>query len=141
MDGRRVKGLGFEPILNRIFVADYGQPETSEGGIIIGDSSDQFGRYRFSEWRYGEVLAVGPGTFNARGKRLPMPDLKVGEVVMFSRKHGTRLPGDMRYEHPRYGDLLIRVLDPDKAQAIVDGFVPWWNVQQSQLDPAGVMTG
>lgn len=145
--GQKVEGFHVTPILDYIFVCDYGQPDMTTGGIYYGDSSTQFGRYRASEWRHGEVIAIGPGRIGPKGIRLPMPPIQLGDVILFSRKHGTRLPGDMRFRHPRYCDgpaaqgLLIRVLDPEKCQAICEGFQPWWNVQDSQLDPSGVMTG
>lgn len=137
----RVEGFPFEPLNNRIFVCDYGQPAVSKGGIILPDSSKEFYRYRNSEWRFGEVLAIGPGAFNARGRRMQMPPVALFDRVAFSRKHGSRLPGDIRYEHPDYGSLLVRVLDPDKCQAIMRDFEPWWDVRASQLDPSGMMTG
>lgn len=37
-------------------------------------------------WR-GKVLAVGPGSFCKKGKRVAM-DVKVGDVVLFTRHHG-----------------------------------------------------
>jgi co-chaperonin GroES (HSP10) len=145
--GQRVDGFHITPILDYIFVCDYGQPDMTTGGIYYGDSRTQFGRYRVSEWRHGEVIAIGPGRFNRKGRRLPMPDIKLGDVILFSRKHGSRLPGDMRFRHPKYSNgpaadgLLIRVLDPEKCQAVCEDFQPWWNVQECQLDPSGMMTG
>lgn len=145
--GIKVEGFYIAPILDFIFVCDYGQPDMTTGGIFYGDSRTQFGRYRASEWRHGEVIAMGPGRFSKKGTRLPMPDIRLGDVVMFSRKHGTRLPGDLRFKHPKYSTgpasngLLIRVLDPEKCQAVCEDFRPWWNVQDSQLDPSGIMTG
>lgn len=130
-----------DPILDRIFVASFGQPDRSAGGILMPDDGKQFWRYRQGEWRYGEVIAIGPGQFNQRGERLPMPNIKVGDTVAFSRRHGSRLPGDERYDHPKYGPLLIRVLDPEKCQAIVTGLEPWWDVQASQIDPSQMMSG
>ena len=146
--GRRAEGFPVRPLGFYIFVADFGQPDRSEGGIYYGDSTTQFGRYRMSEWRHGEVIAMGPGMILPDGRRAPMPSIEIGDVVMFSRKHGTRLPGELRYRHPRYtGDhpaaqgLLIRVLDPWKCQAACDGFVPWWDAQAAQMDPSKTMSG
>lgn len=134
--GQKVDGLPWTPILDYIFVADYGQPDQSAGGIYLGNFD--FGGYRHDTWRYGEVIAFGPGRFGKRGVRKPMPDIKLGDVVMFSRKHGTRMPGEYRYKHPGYpgkDGLLIRVLDPEKTVAVYEGFKPWWNVLERQLDP------
>lgn len=142
-----VEGFNIRPILDFVFVCDYGQPDMTTGGLYYGDSRTQFGRYRASEWRHGEVIAIGPGRLGSKGSRLPMPDIVLGAVILFSRKHGTRLPGDLRFKHPKYSTgpaaagLLIRVLDPEKCQAVCEEFQPWWNVQDSQLDPGGVMTG
>ena len=128
---------GITPIDDFIIVADYGQPDRSKGGILAPDSEEFRWRYRNSEWRFGEVIAFGPGRPHKRsGSMIPMPDLKLGDVVVFSRKHGKKLPGDVRYQHEKYGSLLIRTMDPEKIQAVVTGFDPWWNVEQSQIDPS-----
>jgi co-chaperonin GroES (HSP10) len=146
--GRMVEGFSIEPLADKIFVCDYGQPDMTPGGIYYGDSNTNYGRYQASEWRHGEVIAIGPGQRDGGGSRLPVTCVDLGDVVMFSRKHGTRLPGELRYQHPEYTDdhpaskgLLIRVLDPEKCNSVCIGFVPWWNVQDSQLDPSGTMTG
>jgi co-chaperonin GroES (HSP10) len=146
--GVSVEGLGFVALHDFVFVCDYGQPDMSTGGIYYGDSKTEFGRYRMSEWRFGEVISIGPGRKDEDGNRLPMPEeIEIGSVIMFSRKHGTRMPGDLRFKHPKYSTgpaaegLLIRVLDPEKCQCLAEGFEPWWNVQESQLDPGGVLTG
>lgn len=144
--GKRAQGFPWTPRSLFIFVADYGQPDRTAGGIVYADDDSQFWRYRTNEWRFGEVIGVGGGLIKPDGGREPMPDLRIGDVVMFSRKHGTRLPGDLRYQHPKYSaaggrGLLIRVLDPDKCQAVCEDFVPWWDVQASQLDPSGILTG
>lgn len=136
-----IEGFDYEPILDRIFVCDYGQPDTSKGGIFLGDDSEKFSRYRFSEWRYGEILAIGPGMFDPEGVRIGMPPVSLGDPIAFSRRHGTRLPGDVRYEHPVFGSLLVRVLDSEKVAAVLKGFLPWWNVADSQLNPDQMMSG
>lgn len=143
----RVEGCDFVPLHDFVYVCDYGQPDMTTGGIFYGDSKTNYGRYQASIWRHGEVIAIGPGRRGKDGRRLPIPGIKLGDVILFSRKHGSRLPGDLRFKHPKYstgpaaGGLLIRVLDPVKCQAVCVGFEPWWNVQESQLDPDGVMTG
>lgn len=135
--GKKADGFPFRPIRNFIFVADYGQPDKSEGGLFLGNFD--FGGYRFDLWRYGEVIGIGPGIQHPKTHAwLPMPDVKIGDVVLFSRKHGTRLHGGIRYMHPtiksREG-LLVRVLDPEKTVAVVEDFKPWWDVGSRQLDP------
>lgn len=135
-----------KPLADYIFVSEYGQPNQSVGGIHLVDGDRDFGRYRMSELRLGEVIAVGPGRWHhERLVRLPVRDVVVGDKVLFSRKHGTRLPG-RRYLHPdlcKQGDagLVVRVLDPGKVVAVVSDFHPWWDVQAAQGSPGGVMTG
>jgi co-chaperonin GroES (HSP10) len=127
-----------------IFVADYGQPDRTEGGLTIPDSAKDYWRYRFGDWRFGEVIAIGPGRHSRMtGKFVPMPiGVSLGDVVMFSRKHGTRLPGEMRFEHEKHGSLLMRVIDPMKAQAVMSpGFEPWWSVKSAQNDPREHFSG
>lgn len=137
---QKVDGFPYWARRNYIFVADFGQPDRSEGGIHLGDFN--YGVYRFDLWRYGEVISTGPGLLREGGVREPMPNVKLGDIVLFSRKHGTRLPGSVRFDHPKYPDakdgLLVRVLDPDKVVAVVDGFDPWWNVAQRQRVDPGV---
>ena len=133
----KVDGFKWDPILDYIFVADYGQPDRSAGGILLGDFN--FGPYRFDLWRYGEVIAIGPGRQGKRSSSLkPMPPVKLGDVVMFSRKHGTRLPGEVRFHHPTYKSedgLLVRVLDPEKTVAVLGDFKPWWDPTTRQIEP------
>lgn len=133
----KVDGFKWDPILDYIFVADYGQPDRSSGGIILGDFN--FGSYRFDLWRYGEVIAIGPGRTGKWSRTLKdMPPIKLGDVVMFSRKHGTRLPGEVRFNHPTFKSeegLLVRVLDPMKSVAVLNDFQPWWDPTTRQIDP------
>ena len=147
---RRVDGFPIRPRLDYIFVADFGQPDCTPGGIFIGDDAKQFWRYRFDLWRFGEVVAIGPGRPREEPGEdgtlprvlIPMPEISIGDTVMFSRKHGTRLGDGWTFEIPKYNrPLLLRVLDPEKCVAVLPGFDPWWNVEQSQLNPDGMMTG
>lgn len=146
--GQRADGFDITPLHDFVFVADYGQPDKTKGGILYGDVDGQFHRYRASEWRHGEVIAIGLGRRRGDGRRDPMPNIQIGDVILFSRKHGARLPGSMRFHHPKYSDehpaskgLLIRVLDSEKCQAVCEDFEPWWNVLDSQLDPSNDMSG
>ncbi len=143
--GQKVDGFPYWARRNYIFVADYGQPDRSRGGVFLGDFD--FGVYRHDAWRFGEIIAIGPGVVKPDGSRAPMPEvLKLGTVVAFSRKHGSRLPGDVRFRHPTYPDakegLLVRVLDyPDKTPVTLDGFIPWWDVSARQIDPSIYFSG
>lgn len=138
--GRVVEGFDYTPTSFYIFVADYGQPQMSKGGIYYGGEHTA---YRADQWRYGEVIGIGPGKITRKGIRIPVPDIDLGDVVLFSRRHGTRL--GLRYHHPTYktrDGLLVRVLDPDKTVAIMRGFEPWWDVQEATpVDHEASFTG
>lgn len=144
--GTRRKGFNVHPRLDYIFIVDYGQPDKTKSGLYLSDSDSHFWRYKHDEWRYGEVVAVGPGRWSKAGhERSGMPDLKVGDKVMFSRKSGTRLPKyqySMRSMHyPDAGELNVRILDPVKIAGKVNDFEPWWDIGEAQLNPSGTMSG
>lgn len=134
IDGFSVPGFDLTPRSYYVFVAEYGQPQTTEGGVYLpnGESND-YAAYRFDQWRYGEVIAIGPGKIDPETLvRIPVPDVKLNDVIMFSRKHGSRL--GIRYHHPTYKTregLVIRVLDPEKIVAILDDFRPFWDVEEA----------
>lgn len=160
-EGQRVEGCPIKPRLDFIYVADYGKPNRTRGGIFLPEGAAfDYPAYRFDLWRYGEVIAIGPGRpakdkktglERADGKLVPMPDIKLGDVVMFSRKHGSRL--GYRYKHPvlttkqyalddTLNGLLIRILDPEKCVAICDDFEPWWDPEEcTPVSPSQIMSG
>jgi co-chaperonin GroES (HSP10) len=155
---------GIQAARHLIIVAEYGQEDVTKGGIFIPEGraggllpgnqdKEQFWRYRFGEWRFGEVVAIGNGYVGplysgpmmeqrkAQGlsESNPTvfhepPDVRLGDVVMFSRKHGTKV--GLRFKHDKYGDLLLRFLDPAKTVAVWDDFEPWWDVENTQVRPS-----
>lgn len=133
-------------------------PEGRSGGLLAmgqdgkAQDQEQFWRYRYGEWRFAEVISIGRGyvgnlytrqAFEARlqqGEKVvnkvvfhDPPDVRIGDVVMFSRKHGTKV--GLRYQHPKYGSLLIRFLGPAQTVAVFDDFEPWWDVEKTQVRP------
>jgi len=135
-------GFPIKPIRKFLYVVEYGQPNRSEGGILlgnitmIGEAEDtQFGQYRMSEWRYGEVVAMG-------SEVVRMGEVSLGDTVVYSRRFGSRLGKEYRFKIPKYDTPLnVRVFSIDQITGVVDGFQPWWDVEESVLDPGGVMTG
>jgi co-chaperonin GroES (HSP10) len=150
---KRVEGFPIKPIKDFLYVVEYGQPNRSEGGIILGNvemigaSEDtEFGRYRMSEFRFGKVVAIGPGKprWDKKSKRefTPEIDIELGDVVLYSRRFGSRLGKERRFKVPEYKvPLNVRVFDISQIIGVVEDFKPWWDVEESQLDPDGVMTG
>lgn len=153
-EAQKEKGFPLRPQRNFAYVLELGVPDRSQGGILfgseemLGKKERIFGRYQMSEERFGVVVAIGPGKMR-RSKILgmdildPPPDVELGDVVMFSRKHGSRLHADVRFEVERFKgvSLNIRVLDPSQVMAVWDDFKPWWDVEEARQDPGGVMTG
>jgi len=137
-----VDGFPIVPIRKFLYLVEYGQPNRSEGGLYFGNvqmvgapEDTQFGRYRSSEWRYGKVVALGSEV--VRGG-----ELELGDVVLYSRRFGSRLGTANRFKVPEYQEPLnVRVFSMDQIEGVVDDFTPWWDVEESQLDPDGVMTG
>jgi hypothetical protein len=137
-----VDGFPIKPNRKFLYVVEYGQPNKSEGGIFLGNlemlgagEDTQFGRYRLSEWRYGKVVAIG-------SQVAEMGDIRVGDVVVYSRRFGSRLGRENRFKMPEYKKPLnVRVFSMEQITGVVEDFQPWWDVEESQLDPDGVMTG
>jgi len=144
-EGRVLEGFPVRPLRIFIWVQEFGQPNRSEGGIYFGEASmvattsntklgeESFAAYRVSEWRYGRVVAVGPGYVH-KGKFVPLTEPDPGDIVMFSRRHGTRM--SMKHD-----GLWIRVLDPLQIVGVCEDFEPWWDVEECQRSPEGMMTG
>ena len=71
--------------------------ESIRGGIIIPDTAKE-------KPQEGEVLSVGPGRFDDAGaKRVPM-DVKVGDIVLYSKYGGT----EVKYSGEEYLVLSAR---------------------------------
>lgn len=141
----RAVGFHVRPMQDFIWVADFGQPTQTMSGITIPDSEEHHWRYRSEEWRFGHVLAIGPGRWKEGTRdRLPMPDIVVGNTVMFLRRVGTRF-SHIRFKHPLFpgisDGLYVRVLDPEKAHIEVTEWKPWWNLEEGVLNPDSVMSG
>ena len=80
--------MKIRPLNDRILVKRMASEEMSAGGIIIPDSAKE-------KPAEGEIVAVGPGKLSDKGERVAM-DVKVGDVVLFSKYGGTdiKLGGD-----------------------------------------------
>lgn len=149
----RVEGFPIRPVKDFVYVVEYGQPDRSEGGILYGSVSmvgaaedTQFGRYRSSEWRYGQVVAIGVGKprWSRKLKREVVSEVpfQLGDTVMYSRRFGSRLGAEYRFKIPEYEKPLnVRVFSVDQIVAKVENFTPWWAVEESQLDPNATMSG
>jgi chaperonin GroES len=60
--------------------------EITKGGIVLPDTAKE-------KPMEGKVLAVGPGSLDDSGKRVPL-DVKVGDVVIYAKYAGTEIKED-----------------------------------------------
>jgi chaperonin GroES len=91
--------MKIRPLQDRIIVKRLESEEKSKGGIIIPDSAQE-------KPMEGKVIAVGQGKLNDDGKRIA-PDVKSGDIVLFSKYAGTEVKIDSE-EHliMREDDIL-----------------------------------
>ena len=85
-----------KPLEDRIVVKPL-EAEQTASGLVIPDTAKE-------KPQEGEVLAVGPGRFDDAGtKRVPI-DVKVGDIVLYSKYGGT----EVKYSGEEYLVLSAR---------------------------------
>jgi chaperonin GroES len=84
--------MKFRPLHDRVVIRRIEGDEKTKGGIIIPDTAKE-------KPQEGEVIAVGPGARDGRGKLVPL-DIKAGDRVLFGKWSGTEVKIDRE-------DLLI----------------------------------
>jgi len=78
--------MKIRPLQDRIIVKRLESEEKTKGGIIIPDSAKE-------KPMEGKVIAVGKGKLNDKGERTA-PDVKAGDIVLFSKYAGTEVKID-----------------------------------------------
>lgn len=78
-------GIGIKPLGARVVIKQMDALEKTEGGLILSGSAKE-------KPQQAEVLAVGPGTEEEK------MELKVGDIVVFSRYGGT----EFKYKGEEY---------------------------------------
>ena len=74
--------VNIKPLEDRILVQSLEAEQTTASGLVIPDTAKE-------KPQEGKVVAVGPGRFDEDGeKRIPL-DVKVGDVVIYSKYGGT----------------------------------------------------
>jgi chaperonin GroES len=90
--------VSIKPLEDRILVQSIDAEQTTASGLVIPDTAKE-------KPQEGKVLAVGPGRFDEDGeKRIPL-DIKVGDVVIYSKYGGT----EVKYDGQEY--LLLSARD------------------------------
>lgn len=90
--------VNIKPLEDRILVQSLEAEQTTASGLVIPDTAKE-------KPQEGKVIAVGPGRFDEDGeKRIPL-DVKVGDVVIYSKYGGT----EVKYNGVEY--LLLGARD------------------------------
>ncbi|MBV2363790.1 co-chaperone GroES [Streptomonospora sp. S1-112] len=88
-----------KPLEDRVVVKTLEAEQTTASGLVIPDTAKE-------KPQEGEVLAVGPGRWDEDGeKRIPL-DVKVGDIVLYSKYGGT----EVKYNNEEYLVLSARDL-------------------------------
>ena len=83
--------MKFRPLHDQVVVRRIDAEQKSAGGIIIPDTAKE-------KPSQGEIIAVGPGGRDEKGKLIPI-DLKTDEVVLFGKWSGTEVKIGRRLPH------------------------------------------
>ncbi len=79
--------MSLKPLEDRIVVKPSDAEETTASGLVIPDTAKE-------KPQQGEVLAVGEGRWDEDGEnRIPV-DIKVGDIVVYSKYGGTEITSD-----------------------------------------------
>ena len=78
--------MKFRPLHDRVVVRRIEEGDRTKGGIIIPDTAKE-------KPQQGEVVAVGPGAPDEKGKVQPL-DVKPGDRVLFGKWSGTEVKID-----------------------------------------------
>ncbi|ODP37014.1 co-chaperone GroES [Sphingomonas turrisvirgatae] len=75
--------MNFRPLHDRVLVRRVEAEAKTAGGIIIPDTAQE-------KPQEGEVVAVGEGTRDEDGDRIPL-DVKAGDRILFGKWSGTEV--------------------------------------------------
>jgi len=78
--------MKFRPLHDRVVVRRIEEGDRTKGGIIIPDTAKE-------KPQQGEIVAVGPGAPDEKGKVQPL-DVKPGDRVLFGKWSGTEVKLD-----------------------------------------------
>ena len=76
----------FRPLHDRVVIRRIEQEAKTKGGIIIPDNAKE-------KPQEGEVIAVGPGAHDEKGKLVPI-EVKAGDRVLFGKWSGSEVKID-----------------------------------------------
>jgi len=95
MKREHIMAIAIKPLEDRIVVKAIAAEQTTASGLVIPDTAKE-------KPQEGTVVAVGPGRFED-GVRTPV-DVKVGDVVLYSKYGGT----EVKFNNEEYLVLSAR---------------------------------
>ena len=96
--------MKFRPLHDRVVVRRLDAEEKTKGGIIIPDTVKE-------KPQEGEIVAVGPGARDEKGKLVPI-DLKKGDKILFGKWSGAEVKID--------GEELLIMKESD-VMGVIEG--------------------
>lgn len=94
--------MNIKPLNDRVLVLRIEEEQKTSGGIVIPDTAKE-------KPQEGKVVAVGPGRFDEKGKRIPM-DIKKNDRVLFGKYAGNEIKIDgVEHAIMREDDILAIV--------------------------------
>jgi chaperonin GroES len=96
--------MKFRPLHDRVVVRRLDAEEKTKGGIIIPDTVKE-------KPQEGEIVAVGPGGRDEKGKLIPL-DLKKGDKILFGKWSGAEVKID--------GEELLIMKESD-VMGVIEG--------------------
>jgi len=96
--------MKFRPLHDRVVVRRLDAEEKTKGGIIIPDTAKE-------KPQEGEIVAVGPGARDDKGKLVPL-DVKKGDRILFGKWSGTEVKID--------GEELLIMKESD-VMGVIEG--------------------
>lgn len=94
----------FQPLHDYVVVKKWKAPEKTTAGIIVPEDRKDFQSKR------GTVVKVGDCQ-NLKAQKLPIPEVKIGDEVMFSAFAGMEIPMPEGYLIMRISEILV-VVEP-----------------------------
>jgi len=80
LKGGRMKKNTIQPLFDHVLIKPAKAEDTLPSGIILPDTAKD-------KPQMGEIMAVGPGSYDDKGKLIPMV-VKVGQKVMYKKWGG-----------------------------------------------------
>lgn len=75
--------MQIKPLADRVVVKSLEETEEKKGSLYIPDTAKE-------KPQQGEIMAIGPGSLNDDGKRVPL-EVKKGDKVLYGKYSGTEV--------------------------------------------------